>query len=116
VRQLIDQATLDKIIERTRNGGAEIVGYLKTGSAYYAPAAAVAQMATAIVRDKKRVLPCAAWLEGEYGVSGTYLGVPCKLGAAGLEGILEIELTKDEQAALKKSADSVKKTMEAVKL
>jgi malate dehydrogenase len=116
VTQLIDRATLDKIVDRTRNGGAEIVGYLKTGSAYYAPSAATAQMAEAIVHDQKRVLPCAAWLQGEYGLSGIYLGVPCKLGAGGLEQILQVELTGDEKAALNRSADSVKKTMEAVKL
>jgi malate dehydrogenase len=116
VTQLIDRAALDKIVERTRNGGAEIVAFLKTGSAYYAPSAGAAQMAEAIVRDKKRLLPCSAWLNGEYGISGVYLGVPCKLGAAGLEGIVQVQLTAEEKAALQKSADSVKKTMEAVKL
>jgi malate dehydrogenase len=116
VTQLMDRATLDTIVDRTRNGGAEIVGHLKTGSAYYAPSAATAQMAEAIVHDQKRVLPCAAWLQGEYGLSGIYLGVPCKLGAGGLEQILQVELTGDEKAALNRSADSVKKTMEAVKL
>src|SRR5437763_4344209 len=85
VSQLLDQATLAKIVERTRNGGAEIVSFLKTGSAYYAPSAAVVQMVAAIVRDKKRVLPCAAWLEGEYGLSGIYCGVPGKLGWEALE-------------------------------
>src|SRR5436305_15158362 len=116
VSQLLDRATLDKIVERTRSGGAEFVGYLKTGSAYYAPSAAVTQMVEAIVRDKKRLLPCAAWLQGEYGVSGSYLGVPCKLGRRGLEQILQVKLSADEQAALKKSADAVKETMGAVKL
>ncbi len=116
VGQLLDQATLDKIVERTRNGGAEIVAFLKTGSAYYAPSAAVTQMVEAIAHDKKRVLPCAAWVEGEYGVSGSYLGVPCKLGRRGLEQILQVKLSADEQAALKKSADAVKETMGAVKL
>jgi len=116
VSQLLDQATLAKIVDRTRNGGAEIVSFLKTGSAYYAPSAAVVQMVAAIVRDKKRVLPCAAWLEGEYGLSGIYCGVPCKLGRKGLEEILEVKLTADEQAALQKSADAVKETMAAVKL
>ena len=116
VSQLLDKATLDKIVERTRNGGAEIVAFLKTGSAYYAPSAAVTQMAEAIAHDKKRILPCAAWVQGEYGVSGIYLGVPCKLGRRGLEQILEVKLTADEQAALKKSADAVKETMGAVKL
>jgi malate dehydrogenase len=116
ITQFINGGALDKIVERTRNGGAEIVGYLKTGSAYYAPAAATAQMAAAIVRDKKRVLPCAAWLQGEYGLSDLYLGVPCKLGQGGLEQIIEVKLSPEEKAALAKSADSVKKTMEAVKL
>jgi len=116
VTQLLDQPTLDKIVERTRNGGAEIVAFLKTGSAYYAPSAAVTQMAEAIVHDKKRILPCAAWVQGEYGVWGVYLGVPCKLGRGGLEKILEVKLSADEQAALKKSAEAVQETMKAVQL
>jgi malate dehydrogenase len=116
ITQFIKGPALDKIVERTRNGGAEIVGYLKTGSAYYAPAAAAAQMAAAIVHDKKRVLPCAAWLQGEYGFAELYLGVPCKLGQRGLEGIIDVTLSPEEKAALAKSADSVKKTMETVKL
>jgi malate dehydrogenase len=116
VTQLLDKTALDKIVERTRNGGAEIVSYLKTGSAYYAPSAAVVQMVAAIAHDKKRVLPCAAWVQGEYGVSGIYLGVPCKLGRNGLERILELKLSADEQAALAKSAAAVKETMAAVKL
>src|SRR5438477_7964513 len=114
--QLLDQATLDKIVDRTRNGGAEIVAFLKTGSAYYAPSAAVTAMVEAIVKDKKRVLPCAAWLEGEYGLKGMYCGVPGKLGRKGLERILEVQLTAAETAALKQSADAVKETMAAVKL
>jgi malate dehydrogenase len=116
VTQLMDRAVLDKIVERTRKGGGEIVSYLKTGSAYYAPAAAAAQMAEAIVLDKKRVLPCAAWLQGEYGLKDLYIGVPCKIGEKGLEEIIEVSLTPDEKAALQKSAESVKKTMEVVKL
>ncbi len=116
VTQLLERAALDKIVERTRNGGAEIVAFLKTGSAYYAPSAAVTQMVEAIAHDKKRVLPCAAWVQGEYGFSGMYLGVPCKLGRGGLEKILEVKLSAEEQAALKKSADAVKETMGAVKL
>jgi malate dehydrogenase len=116
IAQLLDQATLDKIVKRTREGGAEIVSYLKTGSAYYAPSAAVTQMVEAIVRDKRRILPCAAWVQGEYGVSGIYLGVPCKLGRRGLERILEVKLSPDEAAALKQSAAAVKETMAAVRL
>ena len=116
VSQLLDRATLDKIVERTRNGGAEIVGYLKTGSAYYAPSAAVVQMVVAIVGDKKRILPCAVWLQGEYGLSGMYCGVPAKLGRKGLEQVLEVELTPQERAALQKSAEAVQQTMAAVKL
>jgi malate dehydrogenase len=116
IAQLLDQATLDKIVQRTRDGGAEIVSYLKTGSAYYAPSAAVTQMVEAIVRDKRRILPCAAWVQGEYGVSGIFLGVPCKLGRNGLERILEVKLSPDEAAALKRSAAAVKETMAAVKL
>src|SRR3989475_2616311 len=116
VTQLLDKAKLDKIVDRTRNGGAEIVAFLKTGSAYYAPSAAVAEMVEAIVKDKKRLLPCAAWLEGEYGLSGMYCGVPCKLGKNGLEKIIEVQLTADEKSALKKSAEAVKQTMAAVTL
>ena len=116
VTQLLGKPTLDKIVERTRNGGAEIVAFLKSGSAYYAPSAAVVQKAEAIVRDKQRVLPCAAWLQGEYGLSGMYCGVPCKLGRKGLEKIVEVKLSADEQAALTKSAEAVKETMAAVRL
>jgi len=116
VTQLLDKGKLDKIVDRTRNGGAEIVAFLKTGSAYYAPSSAAVQMVESIVLDQKRVLPCAAWLEGEFGLSGIYCGVPCKLGKNGLEKIIEVELTGDEQAALKKSADAVKQTMAAVTL
>ena len=111
VTHFIAPDRLEEIIERTRKGGGEIVGYLKTGSAYYAPGAASAQMAEAIVLDKKRILPCAAWLEGEYGLDGLFLGVPCKLGRNGLEEIIEVELTDDEQAALEKSAEAVRSTM-----
>ncbi|MSR07413.1 MAG: malate dehydrogenase [Gemmatimonadetes bacterium] len=116
VTQLMDRKKLDEIVDRTRNGGAEIVNYLKTGSAYYAPAAAAVQMAEAVARDKKRVLPCSAWLNGEYGLKGLFLGVPCKLGAGGLEKILEVELTSKEQVALHKSADAVRQTMATVTL
>ena len=99
---------LARLVQRTRDGGAEIVRYLKTGSAYYAPAAAAIEMVEAILKDKKKILPCAAYLQGEYGIDGLYVGVPCKLGARGLEQIVEIKLTSEEQAALRKSADSVK--------
>ena len=116
ITQLLDRATLDAIIQRTRNGGAEIVDFLKTGSAFYAPSAAVTQMVAAIAQDKRRILPCAAWLEGEYGLSGMYVGVPCKLGRKGLEQIVEIELTPEERAALQSSAEHVKESMGVVKL
>jgi malate dehydrogenase len=116
VTQLMDRAKLDAIVDRTRNGGAEIVKHLKTGSAYYAPSAGAVQMAEAIVRDQKRILPCSAWLEGEYGMNGLYLGVPCKLGRRGLEKIIEVELTSDERAALEKSAEAVRDPMKAVKM
>ncbi|HUR92080.1 MAG TPA: malate dehydrogenase [Gemmatimonadaceae bacterium] len=116
VRQLLAADKLKAIVDRTRTGGAEIVGFLKTGSAYYAPSAAAVQMCEAIVRDQKRILPCAAWLEGEYGMSGLFLGVPCKLGRKGLEQIIEVELTADEKAALEKSAEAVREPMAAIKL
>ena len=116
VTQLLDRAKLDAIVDRTRTGGAEIVKYLKTGSAYHAPSAAAVQMCEAIVLDQKRVLPCAAWLEGEYGMSGLFLGVPCKLGKGGIEQILQVELTGDERTALAKSADAVREPMKVVGL
>jgi malate dehydrogenase len=105
---LLAQNRIDAIVERTRNGGAEIVQLLKTGSAYYAPSAAIAEMVDAILLDKKRVLPCAAYLEGEYGISGIFLGVPCVLGAGGLEKVIEIELTAAEKAELERSAEAVR--------
>jgi malate dehydrogenase len=107
----LPQERIDKLVDRARTGGAEIVGLLKTGSAYYAPAAASVQMVEAIVLDKKRILPCSAWLQGEYGLEGLFLGVPCKLGRAGLEQVIEVTLTDAEQAALRKSADAVRETM-----
>ena len=116
VTQLMDRPTLDAIVDRTRNGGAEIVKFLKTGSAYYAPSAGAVQMVEAIVNDQKRILPCAAWLQGEYGMKGLFLGVPCKLGRKGLEKIVEVELTSDERAALEKSAEAVREPMKAVKI
>jgi malate dehydrogenase len=110
----LPQEKIDALVERTRKGGAEIVGYLKTGSAYYAPSAAAVQMVEAIVKDKNRILPCAAYLTGEYGQDGIFLGVPCKLGAGGLKEILEVELTQSERAALGKSADHVRESMKAL--
>src|ERR1700756_41498 len=108
ITELIEPARLKELETRTANGGAEIVKHLKTGSAYYAPSAAAVEMVEAILKDKKKILPCAAYLEGEYGISGLYVGVPCKLGAKGLEQIIQIKLTAEEQTALQKSADSVK--------
>jgi malate dehydrogenase, NAD-dependent len=116
VTQLMSAEKLQAIVDRTRNGGAEIVKFLKTGSAYYAPSSAAVQMCEAIVRDQKRILPCAAWLEGEYGMNGLFLGVPCKLGRGGLERILEVELTAGEREALAKSAEAVREPMAAVRL
>jgi malate dehydrogenase len=116
VTQLMDKAKLDAIVDRTRNGGAEIVKHLKTGSAYYAPSAGAVQMAEAIVNDQRRILPCAAWLQGEYGMKDLFLGVPCKLGRNGLEKIIEVELTSDERAALEKSAEAVREPMRVIKL
>jgi malate dehydrogenase len=109
--QLLAQDRIDALVDRARHGGAEIVGLLKTGSAYYAPAAAVVQMVEAIVRDKKRILPCSAWLQGEFGMNDLFLGVPCKLGRSGLEQVIEVELSDEERAALGKSADVVRETM-----
>ena len=109
--ELLDGDTIEAIVQRTRDGGAEIVGHLKTGSAYYAPASAVAEMAAAIVRDKKRILPCAAYLTGQYGIHDLFVGVPIKLGAQGVESIIEIGLTPEETAALQKSADEVRENI-----
>ncbi|MFL5386915.1 MAG: malate dehydrogenase [Longimicrobiaceae bacterium] len=115
VTQLIAKDKLDAIVQRTRGGGAEIVSFLKTGSAYYAPSAGAVQMAEAIVKDKKRILPCAAWLQGEYGFNDLFLGVPVLLGKGGVEKVIEVELTDDEKAALKASADAVLEPMALVK-
>ena len=112
--QLLTQDRIDALVDRTRSGGAEIVGYLKTGSAYYAPSSAAVQMAEAIAKNKRRILPCAAYLQGEYGMSGLFLGVPCKLGEGGLQEIIEVELTDSERAELQASADAVRSTMEAL--
>jgi malate dehydrogenase len=111
---LLDRKRLDEIVERTRNGGAEIVSLLKTGSAYYAPAAATAQMVEAVVRDKKRLVPCAAYCDKEYGVGGYYVGVPVILGASGVERVIELELTDEERAAFQKSVDAVKQLIEVM--
>lgn len=108
VSQLVEPGRLEQIVERTRNGGAEIVGLLKTGSAYYAPAAATAQMVEAVVRDKKRLIPAAAYCDKEYGVGGYYVGVPVVLGSGGVERIIEIDLTESERAALERSVDAVR--------
>ncbi len=108
VTQLLPTDRLDAIVQRTRNGGAEIVAHLKTGSAYYAPSAAAVQMVEAIVLDRRRILPCAAWLTGEYGLQGVFCGVPCKLGRAGLERILEVALTDQERRDLHASAEAVR--------
>ena len=116
ITQLMPREQLDKIVARTRTGGAEIVSLLKTGSAYYAPSAAAVQMAESIVNDQKRILPCSVWLEGEYGQSGLFLGVPCKLGRRGLEGVVEVDLTADERDALARSADAVREPMASLSI
>lgn len=114
ISQLMPKDQLDKIIARTAKGGAEIVNLLKTGSAFYAPSAAVAEMVDAIFNDRKRILPCAVYLEGEYGIQGLFVGVPVKLGAKGVEKIIEIQLTAEEKAALEKSAAAVKELVDIV--
>jgi malate dehydrogenase len=113
--ELMDQATIDKLVDRTRNGGAEIVKHLKTGSAYYAPSAAAVEMVESILKDKKKVLPCAALLEGEYGVHGLFVGVPVKLGSKGIEKIYEIKLNDQEKAMLAKSAAAVEELVGVIK-
>ncbi len=113
---LMDKETIDRLVQRTRDGGIEIVNYLKAGSAYYAPASSSVEMAEAIIKDKKRILPCAAWLEGEYNLNDVMVGVPVKLGKNGIEEIVQIKLTPDEQEALNKSASGVKGMMEKVNL
>jgi malate dehydrogenase len=113
--ELLDQATLDRLVQRARDGGAEIVKYLKTGSAYYAPSAGAVEMVESILKDKKKVLPCAAYLEGEYGLRDLFVGVPVKLGAGGIEKVYEIKLQPDEQAALEKSGKSVQELIDVIK-
>lgn len=115
IADLMDAATIERIVKRTRDGGAEIVRYLKTGSAYYAPSAAAIEMVEAILLDRKRVLPCSAYLEGEYGINGLFVGVPVKLGAQGIERIYELKLTEEELAALRKSAAAVRELVDVMK-
>ncbi len=114
ITELMDQATIDRLVKRTRDGGIEIVNYLKTGSAYYAPSAAATEMVEAILKDKKKIMPCAAYLDGEYGIKGLFVGVPVKLGANGVEQIIQIKLTPEEQAALNKSGESVKELVAVI--
>ena len=116
VAELMPKNQLDRIIERTRKGGGEIVGLLKTGSAFYAPSAAAVEMVDAIFNDRKKILPCAAYLEGEYGIQGLFVGVPVKLGAKGVEQIIEIKLTPEEKAGLDKSAAAVKELVDIIKM
>jgi malate dehydrogenase len=114
VTELIEKTKLERIVQRTRDGGAEIVKYLKTGSAFYAPGRAVLEMCEAILKDKRKILPCAVYLEGEYGIKGLFVGVPAKLGANGIEQVIEIKLTDEESAALKKSAAAVKELVAVI--
>jgi malate dehydrogenase len=116
ITDLLPKEKIDALVTRTANGGAEIVNYLKTGSAYYAPAASAVEMVEAILKDKKKILPCAAYLEGQYGTKGLYVGVPVKLGRTGVEQIIEIELTPEEQAAFNKSAAAVRELVDKLKL
>ena len=110
----MDKSTVERLVQRTRDGGAEIVKYLKTGSAYYAPSSAFTEMVEAILKDKKKILPCSVFLLGEYGVRDLFVGVPCKLGARGLEQIIQITLTPEEDAAFKKSAAAVKELVDVI--
>lgn len=116
ITELLSQATVDRLVKRTRDGGIEIVNFLKSGSAYYAPSSSAVAMVEAMVRDKKRILPCAVHLQGEYGLKDTFVGVPVKLGKKGIEEIIQIKLNPDEQAALKKSADDVSESIAKLKL
>lgn len=116
ITELLPKEKIDRIVERTRKGGGEIVALLKTGSAYYSPGAAVVQMVEAVFRDKKRILPCSAYLEGQYGLRDLYFGVPVKLGAQGMEGIVEVSLTEEEKALVQRSADAVRRSIAELKL
>ena len=116
ITELMDQATIDRIVTRTANGGAEIVKLLGTGSAFYAPGSAIVEMVDAILKDKKKILPCAVFLQGEYGIKDLFVGVPAKLGARGLEQVIQITLTPEEQAALDKSASAVKELVDIIKM
>ena len=115
ITELMSQEKIAQLVDRTANGGAEIVGFLKTGSAFYAPASAAVEMAESILKDKKKILPCAAYLEGEYGIDRLFIGVPVKLGAKGIEEIIEITLLDDEKSALEKSADAVRNLVDLIK-
>ena len=115
ITELLSEDRIAALIERTRTGGAEIVSLLKTGSAYYAPASAAVEMAEAILKDKKKILPCSAYLEGEYGINGFFIGVPVKLGSNGIEEIIEITLGEEEKNALQKSATAVKELVDHIK-
>ncbi|HEV2038282.1 MAG TPA: malate dehydrogenase [Candidatus Eremiobacteraceae bacterium] len=114
ITELMDRATIDRLVKRTAGGGGEIVALLKTGSAFYAPSRSVAEMVDAILKDKHKILPCAAYLQGEFGIHDLFVGVPCKLGSKGLESIIEVKLTPEEQAALSKSAEAVKELVGAL--
>jgi malate dehydrogenase len=115
IRELMDNAALERVVDRTRNGGAEIVQYLKSGSAYYAPSASVVEMIESIVKDKKKILPCSVYLTGQYGVNGLYVGVPVKLGKNGIEEVLEITLTAEERTQLNVSVEDVRQNVEKLK-
>jgi malate dehydrogenase len=115
ITELLPLERIDELVARTRNGGAEIVSLLKTGSAYYAPASAAVEMAESILKDRKKILPCAAYLEGEYGIKGLFVGVPVKLGAGGIEQIIEINLMPEERTALEKSAAAVQELVDAMR-
>lgn len=116
ITELLTQEQIDRLVKRTRDGGIEIVNYLKTGSAYYAPSAAAAEMVESILKDKRKVLPCAAYLQGEYGIHDLFVGVPVKLGANGVEQIIEVKLTPDERAALERSANAVRELVKVMNL